>query len=155
MVLVSIFNHKKWKWRTEINKSFFPKCVTKRGLLLVVITGLYFFYKLILRILNQCNVVTLKEKTTTSSTSSRLGIDFIGVIQYKIHIFIKSTNDPFHPQANVFVQPDHYPRLVLEVPKNQVNGLNHNLLDLLLPLVERHDGVWVWSWSLTGKQLIN
>ena len=101
--------------------------------------------------LNQGNVVPFQHDSSDFFHRVSLQVNFGSFVQDQIHVLVKPDDVSFNSGVNVFVEPHGDPRSVLKEAKNQVDGLNHNLLDLLWTLV-RHflqsfdPNVWEMKW---------
>ena len=60
-----------------------------------------------------------------------LQVNFTCLIQNQIHVLVESNNMPLDPRIHIFIQPNRHQCPVLKVPENQIDGLNHNFLNLL------------------------
>ena len=83
------------------------------------------------------------DNLTTSKTLSRgnglichllpgpvLDVALAGVVQDEVHVLVEADDAAFHPGIDVLVEPDGDEGPVLKVAEDQVDGLDHHLLDL-------------------------
>ena len=81
-------------------------------------------------LLDDSDVVTFEQDTSKITGCSSLGVLLTCLVKNKIHVFIKTNDAPFNSGVDLFKNPNADTGSVLKITEDQVNGLNHCLLDL-------------------------
>eukprot|EP00307_Rebecca_sp_RCC1486_P001825 CAMPEP_0119417400 /NCGR_PEP_ID=MMETSP1335-20130426/15705_1 /TAXON_ID=259385 /ORGANISM="Chrysoculter rhomboideus, Strain RCC1486" /LENGTH=103 /DNA_ID=CAMNT_0007442575 /DNA_START=346 /DNA_END=653 /DNA_ORIENTATION=+ len=75
------------------------------------------------------DIVALEQDAANVSSRLLLAVHLFSVIKHKVHKLVEADDAPFDAQIGLLVEPHLYPRLVLQVPEDQVNGLGHHFLN--------------------------
>ena len=80
--------------------------------------------------LDEGDVVALQHDSPDLLPGPVLDVALAGVVQDEVHVLVEADDAAFHPGVDVLVQPDGDEGPVLKVAEDQVDGLDHHLLDL-------------------------
>ena len=70
-----------------------------------------------------------------------LDVALAGVVQDEVHVLVEADDAAFHPGVDVLVEPDGDEGPVLEVAEDQIDRLDHHLLDFGDALVSHREDV--------------
>jgi len=88
-------------------------------------------------LLKQSDVVSLQHDAPNGFASSFLHVNLLCSVHDEIHVLIEADDVAFDARVDVFIQPNRDSRSILKVPEDQIDRLNHDLLDL--SAFVRHD----------------
>lgn len=99
--------------------------------------GLMVLLRWAANILDECDIVALQHDPAERATILRFQMILFGIVQHQIHVFVETNDVTLDTQWNIFVQPNLNTRTILQVSKNQIDGLHHHFLHLRITF-ERH-----------------
>ena len=108
------------------------KRINRNSHLLSAPRSLLFSSALRANILDQGYVVTLHQNSSNTLPLTPLDVNLLRVIKNQIHVLIKTDDMALNSEILLVKQPHLDPGSVLEEPEDQVDGLDHEFLDLLL-----------------------
>jgi len=85
------------------------------------------------------DVVTLEHDAFQGLAGVTLQVDLDSVVQDQVHVLVEPGDDALNPGVDILVQPHSHNCTVLEVSKDEVDGLHHHLLNLLSAAVTHSD----------------
>lgn len=80
-------------------------------------------------LLDQTNILTPKQNPPNGCSGLLAPGKLLRIIQHKIHEFVESKDNSLNSDVHLLIQPHLHPGFLLEVPKDQIDGLNHHFLD--------------------------
>jgi len=81
--------------------------------------------------LDQCYVVSLEHNSLKRLPGVSLQVDLHRLVQHQVHVLVEPCDNALNPCIDVLVKPHRNNSSVLEISEDEVDGLNHNLLNLL------------------------
>lgn len=87
------------------------------------------------------DVLAFQQNLANGLPLLRLDVHFLRVFENQVHVLIEANDVAFDAHCHIFGEPHLNASAVLQIAKDEVDGLDHHLLDLLRrsALVARHD----------------
>lgn len=112
---------------------------------MLVVLLLFFacsFFFLLLLALNQGDVLSFEQNAPDRFVGVRLHVIFGRIFQHQIHVLVEADDVTFDAHVDIFIQPNLNLGSILQISEDQIDGLHHNLLDLLRRTFVRHLELW-------------
>ena len=79
---------------------------------------------------HQSYVVAFQEYPSQRFPGVLLNVDFLSILENQVHVLIKADDTTLDPHILLLEKPDLDARFALEEPKDEVDGLGHDTLNL-------------------------